>query len=341
MAKVKDFKTIMEEKFGEFFENVFIEYGNEDEILTAISTGSLSLDARIGIGGIPRRRYTIIDGLEGIGKSTVAISIAKQTIKGGEKVLYIDVENQMTFNYLDSLLGEGHIGQDFILAKPDTSDDAFIIAETGIISKEFALIVLDSVGALASNEEKERKFEQDTMAIIPRDLGKFLRRNTHNLRINNIAFVFINQLRDKIGSYMKAYDSPGGHALKYFSSVTINLKPATAKELEITKGKEKIGAFVPFAIKKNKVGFPTGGGLIPIIPGVGIDSLRDVIEFAKMTGVLTMAGPFYKLEGEVIGKGYEDTLENIKNTPELLDKITKMCYTKGIVETEIEEEGEE
>jgi recombination protein RecA len=327
MTKAKDFTTLMEERFGENLDSVFIEYGNKDEVITAISTGSLSLDASIGVGGIPRRRYTVLDGLEGLGKSTVAVSIAKNCIGGGGKVIYIDVENQMTFDYLDLLLGAGHIGKDFILAKPDTSDDAFIIAEMAIKSKEFDLIVLDSVGALAPTEEKEKKFEGDSMAIIPRDIGKFLRRNTYNLRVNNIAFLFINQLRDAVGSYVKAYTSPGGHALKYFASVMITLNKSSAPELQIKVGEDKIGSFVPFIIKKNKVGMPFRAGSIPIIPGIGIDGLRDTIEFCKMLGVIQMGGPYYKFEGENIGKGFENTLENLKNAPELLERIKTKVYS--------------
>lgn len=343
MAKIKTFDEMMVSKFGEHLDKVFINYGNEDEVITAISTGSLALDASIGIGGIPRRRYTIIDGLEGIGKSTVAISVAKNCISNGERVLYIDVENQMTFDYLDALLGEGHIGKDLILTKPDTSDDAFIIAEAGIKSKEFALIILDSVGALASEEEKEKDFEKDSMAIIPRDISKFLRRNTYDLRVNNVAFLFINQLRDQIGSYVKAYSTPGGHALKYFASVIISLKPNTAKELEIKVGDEKIGAFVPFVIKKNKVGMPNRPGSIPIIPGVGVDTYRDIVEFCNMLGVIQVRGAYYKMGDIVLGKGLNATMDYLKENKDTLDKLKETIYeilSKNRVEDD-ETEAEE
>lgn len=340
MAKLKDFKSILEDRFEGDLDKVLIGYGNPDEVITAIPTGSTALDASIGIGGIPRRRYTIIEGLEGLGKTTLAVSIAKQAIAMKEKVLYIDVENQMTFDYLDLLLGHGHIGEDFILTKPDTSDDAFVIAEAGIKSKEFALIILDSVGALAPEEEKAKKMEQDSMAIIPRDTARFLRRNSYDLRVNNVAFLFINQLRDKIGAYVPTYSAPGGHALKYYASVIISLTKGP-KDFDIMENEEKVGALVPFSIKKNKVGMPFRSGTIPIISNVGVDSFKDIINFAKDLGVIRSAGPYYKFGDEVIGRGYEGTVEVLRNSPELLDKVKEMVYNIIVKTKPVESEEDD
>lgn len=330
MARVKSFSDQMLDKFGDEYAKVFIEQGNEDEVITAISTGSAALDVSIGIGGIPKRRYTIIDGPEGSAKTTLAFSIAKQAIKNGDRVLYVDVENQMSFEYIIELLGDNYIGNQLILTKPENSDDVFNICESAIASKEFGLIVLDSVAALSAPEEQERKFEQGNMMVIPRDLAKFLRRMSYQVRTNNVAFLFINQVRDAVGSYVKAYSTPGGHALKHYASVIISLTKGEHIEVVKSSGKdpkkEAIGIMTKFTIKKNKLAPPFRSFTIPIIFGVGVDTLRDAVTFAEELGVIQKAGAWYRLDGNNIGQGLLKTMEYFNGNKEVLDKVIERCY---------------
>jgi recombination protein RecA len=337
LAKVKTFHDLMQDKFGDAYDKVFIEQDNEEEKIDVISTGSLSLNASIGIGGIPRRRFTVIDGVESSGKTTLAFSIVREFIKTGGKALYVDVENQMSYPYIESLIGVENIEEGLTLAKPETSDDAFNICEAAINSKEFGLIILDSVAALSPPEEKKKEFEDANMAIIPRDLAKFFRRNSYNIRLNNIAFVFINQVRDLIGSYVKAYSTPGGHALKHYASVIISL----SKGQEIKAGEESIGINTKFVVKKNKLAPPFRSFTIPIIFGKGIDTLRDTVSFAEQLGVIQRGGAWYRFGEQTLGKGMLDTIQYLTENKFMLDKINEACYNiVGKYKTEEKAEGE-
>jgi recombination protein RecA len=327
MAKQKDFNSIMQDLFDDAeYEKTFIGKDNPYEVVTPIPTGSFSLDVSIGIGGIPKRRFTVLDGLESSGKTTLAFSIAKNAIeKLGDKVLYVETENQMDRDYAQVLLGNpSYLDSSFILTKPNTSDDAFNIIEAGIRCKEFGLIVVDSVAALAPKEEKDKKFEDANMAIIPRDIAHFFRRNVFEVRTNNIAVLFVNQLRDNIGSYVKSYTSPGGHALKYFASVMLNLK----KESDIKAGEEVIGIMSKFVVKKNKLSAPFRSYPIPIVFGKGIDSGRDMLNFSESIGVVKRAGPYYKFEDQNIGRGFNDAMRYLTSEEgkPVMERITNACY---------------
>jgi recombination protein RecA len=325
MAKAKNFDDAMKDLFDEdMYGKTFIEPGSPYEVVTPISTGSFSLDASIGIGGIPKRRFSVIEGMSASGKTSLAFSIAKnEIVKNKGRVLYVEIENQQGIDYAGTLLGNpAWIGKEFVFTKPDTSDNAFNIVEAGISSGEFGLIVLDSVAALAPEEEKEKKFEEGNMAIIPRDLAKFFRRNVFGVRTNNVAVLFINQLRSKIGAYVPTFTAPGGLALEYYSSVIIRLNKAS----DIKIGEETVGIMTKFVTKKNKLAPPFRSFLIPIMFGKGIDTGRDMVSFAESMGIIKRAGAYYKFEGETLGKGMNATIEFLENSPQTLDRITDMCY---------------
>lgn len=337
----KDFIKDILEEFGE---NVLSkeDAGN----LNVISTGSLSLDSCIGVGGIPMGKVTEIFGAEGTGKTTIAVTIAKNAIESGNRVLYIDVENLLDNFIVEGILGHRLPEDKMIILHPDTAEDAFKIAEMGISSKEFGLIVLDSVGALAPKVEKEKEMDDKQMGLLPQLVTKFLRRNIHDINQNKVAFVFINQVRDNVGSmFAKAYSTPGGHALKHFAAVRISL----TRSKEITKGDIIIGITVQFTIKKNKLSPPFRSYIMPLIFGEGIDFYKDFLSFSKNLGVVQQGGPFYKFNNTVIGKGFEETVNNLKNDKVTLDAIRKMCYNilsknnpiKELEETEDQEDGAE
>jgi recombination protein RecA len=323
MAKAKTFKDLMEAEFEEFYSKVFID---KEEDALIFSTGSPSLDVSIGVGGIPTKRFVEIAGVESSGKSTLAYSIAKNALNIlstlDKKVLYVDVEHQAPLDYIADLIQPYVIGKDFIIAKPNTAEDALKICEAGINSGEFGLVILDSIGALAPKEEKEKQLDEGSMTLIPRLLGKFLRRNVDAVRNNNISVIFINQVRDVIGSYVKALSTPGGHTFKHFISLSILL----SKGQEIKVGDEVIGLNVKFVVKKNKLSPPNKSFIMPLIYGKGIDTARDLVSFAETLGVVQRRGAYYQFEGENLGQGMANTLETIENNPELLDKIKSMLY---------------
>jgi recombination protein RecA len=307
-------ETIMEE----FGEDVF----SRESAGEFIPTGCLSLDVSIGTGGIPVGRFTEIYGSEGAGKTTIALSIARKAIKLGKKVLYVDAENMLDVALIPDILGEAFPEDMFVLIQPDTAEAVLTIIEHGIESGEFGLIVLDSIGALAPEVEKEKDLDEMQMGTTPKLLAKFFRRNSYAVRHSNTAVLLINQVRDNIGSYSKGFTVPGGHALKHFCAVIISL----SKGQEIKQNSEAVGITTTFVIKKNKLSAPFRGYTLPIIFGQGVDYYKDLLNFTEDIGVVAKAGPYYKFQEVQLGKGVVNSIEFLKNNPETLDRIVKQVY---------------
>jgi len=311
-----------------FIDQLIEEFGegvhsSKTEKLEVIPTGSLSLDASMGIGGIPRGRFTEIYGPDSSGKTTLALGIARNAIKLGFKVLFVDVENLTDYEAVEGLLGEKLPDDKLYIVHPETAEDAFVISEKGIDSGEFELIIFDSVGALAPKKIKEDDFADANVAIVPRLLTKFLIRNHYSVRMKKIAFIFINQVRDTIGSYVHMYSTPGGHAIKHLASIIV----AMSKGQEIKQGDEVIGLNIKFVIKKNKLASPFRGFTIPIIFGHGIDSLRDFVLFSEMLGAMTKKGAYYIFDGTNIGHGVVNTMAFLNEHPETLEKIRTLTFS--------------
>jgi recombination protein RecA len=201
-------------------------------------------------------------------------------------------------------------------------EDTIKVAELAINSGDFNLIVLDSIGALAPKKVIEDELTDSNVALLSRFLTTFLQRNAFNVRRNGVAFLGVNQVRDKIGAYISSYETPGGHAWKHITSLRIQLGRAT----DIEQEEVKIGINSRFTIKKNKLAPPNRTYTIPIIFGKGIDRMRDVIDFATMLGVMDKGGPYYKFEGETLASGMNKTIEYLNTNKEVLDKIVKACY---------------
>lgn len=317
----------MAKKNSTFLDDIIDKFGSEvfeghTKSIEAISTGCLSLNTSIGVGGIPKGMITELYGPEGSGKTTVALNTAKVVANKGGKVLYIDVENLLNTSLLKAVLGEDTKVENIIILTPESAEDAFIMAEKGIESTEFELIVIDSIGAMASRKEKEVEFDKDTMGQLPRLVGRFIKRNIYSIRTSNVAVLALNQVRDNVGAYRGGYKTPGGHQLQHEAAVRI----ALTKGENLTRGKEIVGIVTKFVIKKNKLAPPFRSFTIPILFGQGIDYYSDMIDFAKLLGVITSSGPYYKFEGENLGKGKAETRDNLINTPETLDKIEQTVY---------------
>ncbi len=322
-----------------FLDYIVDKYGSnfivEDvvEKVDHIPTGSPSLDFSIGIGGIPVGRYSEIDGPESVGKSTLALSIANECIKRGDKVLYVDVENTMDYNYIRSLVDAEFSIDNILLVRPDTAEQAFEIAEKGVQSNEFKLIIFDSIGGLAPQKEKEDEFTDANVALISRLLSKFLRRNAFTIRTNNVAFLFLNQVRDNIGSYTHGYTLPGGHALKHFCSLMVSM----TKSEQIKFGDEIVGSISKFSIKKNKVAPPFRSFFIPIMFGKGVDTYRDLVEFGITMGILQKGGAYIKYKDMTLGKGMANVIEFLSTNKDISDQILADLHNMA-QETQLEED---
>lgn len=324
-----------------FLDKILDEYGEEVAIrkyeggIPAISTGSLAIDVSTGIGGLPLGRFTEVYGVEGSGKTTLMLNIAKETIKSGIKTLYIDTENSVDYAYAEKIIGKFE-EDEFVIIQPESAESSFTIAMAGM-DAGFKCILFDSVAALSPEEELEKPMDKMQVGLAPRITSKFLRKVAHRMRKDEIAFIYTNQVRANIGSYYGGYTTPAGYALKHYTSVRIFM--SKGKDIEQPKD-TVIGNFVNFVIKKNKVGTPFRQATTNIIYGEGIDYYRDVISFGSLLGVINNRGSYFAFEGDTIGSkpGVSNTAQALSEDPELLDKIVKLCYNvAGVGRPENEE----
>ena len=333
---------------SKFLSNIIDRFGEivlvtDTDKVDVIPTGSLSLDVSIGVGGIPRGKITEIFGVESAGKTTLALSIVKEALKLGLKSLYIDAENMLDYDLLKDMVGEDFDRDRLVILNPGTAEDAFNMIEMGLQSGDFELIILDSVGSLAPKKEQEDEFEDMNVALLARLVTKFLRRNSHVVAERNIALLLLNQVRSKIGSYMASFETPGGHALKHFTSLRISL----SRGQEMKVGNETVGIMTKFVIKKNKLSAPFRSYTIPIVFGKGIDTFADTVDFCSMLGVIKKKGSYYKFEDTMLGQGKIAAGAYLESNPETLDSIKVSVYNilnkyttidTDAMEDEVEEE---
>jgi recombination protein RecA len=334
------FFDYIEDKYADYFRT--IEKENAPELIKSISTGATSLDVSIGIGGVPMRKFTEIYGAEASGKSTICTSIAKNALAMGYNVLYIDPEQSFDLHRAEQIGGPEFLNsRKFTLVQPEYMEDALELCEMGIrdTSANFGVIFLDSIASMTPKKVKDDELMDNNPFILARRWTQFLQRNIYDIRIRDVAFIGVNQVRDDTkNTYVPTLSTPGGHYWKHVCSLRIQLR----KSADIEQDGEKIGILSNFVIKKSKVGRPFRSFNIPIIFDSGIDSYRDIIEFAKSLGIVTTAGPYFKFEGVTLGKGMEDVMGKLSEDKETLDKIKNVCYnlfnSQEVVTTDEEDE---
>ena len=327
------------------FDNPFLILDKElDEEVEAISTGSLSLDVSTGIGGIPKRRLTTLYGAESSGKTTLCLEIAKNAIEGGDNVAYIDVEQGLDYRYVETLVGETDLDK-LLIAQPSSMEEALGLVELliqgdkklGVEPGQYKLIIVDSVAALAPEVEKEKELADKQYALLAGMLTKWFRRNMFELRKNDVALLFVNQVRAKIGGYVGGYTIPGGYALKHYSSMVIFLSPGQ----KIKQEEDIIGMQCKFTIKKNKLSPPFRSFYFPLMFGQGIDYYRDLIEFASEMGVLKKRAAYYYYGDTKLGQGIVKSMQFLEENKDIRNEIVEVCLgtvTKTKEELDIVEE---
>ena len=291
--------------------------GEAAERLTTevIPTGSLALDVALGAGGIPRGRVTEIFGAESAGKSTLAIHIMAETQKLGGFAAYIDVEHAMDPIYA------GHCGLDvesLLIAQPDSAEQALDITEQLVRSGAIDSIIIDSVAALVPQAEIEGDMGDSHMGLQARLMSQALRKLTSAIHRSRTAVIFINQLREKIGvTYGNPEVTPGGRALKFYSSVRIDLRRIES----IKQGSEVMGNRVRARIVKNKVAAPFRVAEFDIMFNQGISRMGDLLELGANQGVLKKSGAFYSYGDTKLGQGRENSKEFLTQHLEIADSI--------------------
>ena len=283
----------------------------------AIPTGSLALDIALGIGGIPRGRVTEIFGPESAGKSTLAQHVMAEAQKAGGTAAYIDVEHAMDPGYARDL---GIRLEDLLVSQPDTGEQALEICEALVRSNAVDIIVVDSVAALVPRAEIEGEMGDAHVGLQARLMSQALRKLTGTIARTSTSVVFINQLREKVGVVFGNPEvTPGGRALKFYSSVRIDIRPMDS----IKKGTDVVGRRVKAKVVKNKVSPPFKVAEFDIMfeQPRGISRSGDIIDLGVEHGVLNKNGAFYTYGDLRIGQGRENAKTFLEDNPELRDEI--------------------
>ena len=293
-------------RLGEIYDSLATE---------SIPTGSLALDIALGIGGIPRGRVTEVFGAESAGKSTLAIHIMAETQKLGGIAAYIDVEHALDPTYAANC---GLKLDDLLIAQPDSAEQALDITEQLVRSGAVDAVVVDSVAALVPQAEIEGDMGDTHVGLQARLMSQALRKLTSTIHRSKTAVIFINQLREKIGvTYGSPEVTPGGRALKFYSSVRIDLRRVES----IKQGAEVIGNRVRARVVKNKVAAPFRVAEFDIMFNLGISKMGDILEIGVEQGIIKKSGAFYSYGETKLGQGRENSKEFLIQHPEIAASV--------------------
>ena len=288
-----------------------------------IPTGSLALDIALGIGGIPRGRVTEVFGAESAGKSTLAIHIMAETQKLGGIAAYIDVEHALDPTYAGNC---GLILDDLLIAQPDSAEQALDITEQLVRSGAVDAVVIDSVAALVPQAEIEGDMGDAHVGLQARLMSQALRKLTSSIHRSRTAVIFINQLREKIGvTYGSPEVTPGGRALKFYSSVRIDLRRVES----IKQGAEVIGNRVRARVVKNKVAAPFRVAEFDIMFNLGISKMGDILEIGVEQGIIKKSGAFYSYGDTKLGQGRENSKDFLTQHPEIAASVEGRLRSTG------------
>ncbi len=288
----------------------------------AIPTGSLSLDLALGIGGVPKGRIVEIYGPESSGKTTLALHIVASAQKMGGEVAYIDVEHALEPAYARAL---GVNIESMLISQPDTGEDALAITETLVRSGAIDVVVVDSVAALVPRSEIEGEMGDSSVGVLARLMSQALRKLAGSISKTNCIVIFINQLREKIGvMYGNPETTPGGRALKYFSSVRIDVRRTES----LKNGTEVIGNRTRAKIVKNKVAPPFREAEFDIMYGEGISKIGEIIDLAVKLDLIEKGGAWFTV-GETRIQGRDNVKTYLKEHPEIADELEEKIRTNS------------
>ena len=310
----------IEKKFGK---GSIMRLGERDvSDVPAISTTSLSLDASIGVGGVPRGRIVEIYGPESSGKTTLALHIVAEAQKAGGVAAYIDAEHAMDADYAGKLGVE--IDQ-LLISQPDSGEQALEIAEALVRSNGIDVIVVDSVAALVPRAELDGEMGDSLPGLQARLMSQALRKLTAIVAQSNTCFIFINQIREKIGvMFGNPETTTGGRALKFYASLRLDIRRIGA----IKDGDRVVGNRTKVKVAKNKVAPPFRESEFDIMYGEGISREGDVLDLAVAQRVLEKSGAWFSYKGDRLGQGRENAKQALRDNPEVLKRIEREVKVK-------------
>ncbi len=308
----------IKERFGE---GSIMKFGEAKTMqVEAVSTGCLSLDIALGVGGVPRGRIIEIFGPEASGKTTLAQHIVAEVQKAGGVAAFVDAEHALDPDYARKI---GVKVNDLFISQPDTGEQALEIVETLVRSNAVDVVVLDSVAALVPKAEIEGDMGDSHMGLQARLMSQALRKLTGAISKSNTVVIFINQIRLKIGVFFgNPETTTGGTALKFYSSVRIEVR----RSAQIKQGDKNIGNRVKVKIVKNKVAPPFQTCEFDIMYNEGISVSGDVLDVATARGVVKKSGNSYTYGEEKLGVGRENVKRYLKENPKLIASIRKEVW---------------
>ena len=329
MAKEKDVEVVVDDKKEQMLNDALKqiektygkgsimrlgEHANVD--IDAISTGSLAIDACLGVGGLPRGRIIEIYGPESSGKTTLALQAIAECQKTGGKCAFIDAEHAIDPRYAKAL---GVDVDELILSQPDSGEQALEITEVLIKSGAIDLIVVDSVAALVPQAELDGEMGDSNIGLHARLMSKAMRKLAGAMNANNCTTIFINQLREKVGvMFGNPEVTTGGRALKFYASIRMEVRKSEA----IKDGQDVIGNKVNVKVAKNKVAPPFKGCQVEIYYGEGISHLSAIVSLGVELGIIDKSGSWFSYKGEKIGQGSDAVRAFLKANPQLDEEIT-------------------
>lgn len=290
--------------------------------IDAISSGSIKIDAALGIGGYPKGRIIEIYGPESSGKTTLALHAIAEVQKRGGRAAFIDAENAIDPNYAKNL---GVNIDELILSQPDSGEQALEITELLIKSNAIDLVVVDSVAALVPQAELDGEMHDAHVGLQARLMSKAMRKLSGVMNRSECTAIFINQLREKVGiMFGNPETTPGGRALKFYSSVRLDIRRSEA----IKNGTDVIGNKVNVKVVKNKVAPPFKIAAIEIMYGEGISYIGEVLDLAVDYDIVNKSGAWFSYHGEKIGQGRESAKAYLKADPVLTEEIAAQIRAK-------------
>lgn len=285
--------------------------------IDAISSGSLSLDIALGIGGYPKGRIIEIYGPESSGKTTFALHAIAEVQKTGGRAAFIDAEHALDPVYASKL---GVDIDDLLLSQPDTGEQALEICEALVRSEAISIVVIDSVAALVPQAEIEGEMGDSHMGLQARLMSQALRKLSGTISKTNTIVIFINQLREKVGVFFgNPETTPGGRALKFYSTIRLDVRRAE----QLKQGENIVGNKTTVKVVKNKVAPPFKTASLDIIYGEGVSKEAELIDLASEINVLEKSGAWYSYNGEKVSQGKENLRLILKDNRKLYDELMK------------------
>ena len=293
--------------------------------IDVISTGSLTVDSALGIGGLPRGRIVEIYGPESSGKTTLTLETIAQCQAAGGVAAFIDAEHALDPQYAEKL---GVNVKELLISQPDTGEQALEITDMLVRSGGIDMIVIDSVAALTPKAEIEGEMGDSHMGLQARLMSQALRKLTANIKRSNTLVVFINQIRMKIGVMFGSPETTtGGNALKFYASVRLDIRRTGS----IKKGEEVIGNETKVKVVKNKVAPPFRTAEFEILYDQGISKEGEIIELGVAQGLIEKSGAWYSCNGERIGQGKDNVRQYLKEHPEMSKELETKIRAQALL----------